>query len=158
MNTENVIGNLRVLWRTERIIADLRLKHLLGSLGLKAFAALFAAFGLLLFELAAYFALVQLWGAIFSAALLGMFNFLLAALFAVVASKRPLPRELAFASEVQNSAFEALHVEARAFHASAFGALRHPWEGALAALLPRLIPIVIKAMKRPKAKAAAEPD
>ena len=37
MNTENVVKNLRVLWRTDRIIADIRMRHLLVSLGLRAF-------------------------------------------------------------------------------------------------------------------------
>ena len=46
MNTENVLKNLRVLWRTDRIIADIRMRHLLVGLGLRAFAALIATFGL----------------------------------------------------------------------------------------------------------------
>ena len=47
MNTENVVKHLRVLWRTDRMIADLRMRHLLIGLGLMAFAALIAAVGLL---------------------------------------------------------------------------------------------------------------
>ena len=72
MSTENVVKALRALWRTDRIIADIRLKPLLVSLGLRAFAALIAAFGLLMLELAAYFALVQIWSAISAAAVLGL--------------------------------------------------------------------------------------
>jgi len=60
VSTENIVKNLRVLWRTDRIIADIRMRHLLVSLGLRAFAALIAAFGLLMLELSAYFALVQI--------------------------------------------------------------------------------------------------
>lgn len=71
MNTENVVKNLRVLWRTDRIITEIRMRHLLISLGLRAFAALIAAFGMLMLELSAYFALVQIWSAIFTAAILG---------------------------------------------------------------------------------------
>ena len=56
MNTDNVVKHLRALWRTDRIIADIRLRQMLTSLGLRAFAALIAAFGLLMLELAAYFA------------------------------------------------------------------------------------------------------
>ena len=70
MNTENVVKNLRVLWRTDRIIADIRMRHMLVGLGLRAFAALIAAFGLLMLELSAYFALVQIWRAISAAAIL----------------------------------------------------------------------------------------
>jgi hypothetical protein len=55
VNTENVVKHLRALWRTDRIIADIRLRHLLVGLGLRAFAALIAAFGLLMLELSAYF-------------------------------------------------------------------------------------------------------
>ena len=69
MNTENVVKNLRVLWRTDRIIADIRMRHMLVGLGLRAFAALIAAFGLLMLELSAYFALVQIWSAISAAAI-----------------------------------------------------------------------------------------
>ena len=56
MSIENILTNLH--WRTDRIIADVRMRHLLVRLGLRAFAALIAAFGLLMLELSAYFALV----------------------------------------------------------------------------------------------------
>ena len=73
MNTENVVKHLRVLWRTDRIIAAIRVKHLLVGLGLRAFAAaLIAALGLLILELSAYFALVQVWSAICAPAILGV--------------------------------------------------------------------------------------
>ena len=86
MNTENVVKNLRVLWRTDRIIADIRMRHLLVGLGLRAFAALIAAFGLLMLELSAYFALVQIWSAISAAAILGVVNFVIAAVLFVIAA------------------------------------------------------------------------
>lgn len=38
MNTENVVKHLRALWRTDRIIADIRLRHLLVGLGLPLIA------------------------------------------------------------------------------------------------------------------------
>jgi hypothetical protein len=66
MTTSHLIGHVRVLWRTERIIAELRLKRLLTNLGLQALAALVAACALLLFEVAAYLALVPMWGATWS--------------------------------------------------------------------------------------------
>ena len=51
MNSENVVKQVRALWRTDRIIAEIRMRHLLVGLGLRAFAALIAAFGLLMLEL-----------------------------------------------------------------------------------------------------------
>ena len=72
MNSENVVKQMRVLWRTDRIIAEIRMRHILVGLGLRAFAALIAAFGLLMLELSAYFALAQVWSAISTAAILGI--------------------------------------------------------------------------------------
>jgi hypothetical protein len=154
MSTETAIGHLRALWRTERIIADIRLKHMLGSYGLKAFAALFAACGLLLFELGGYFALVQIWSAIPSAVLLGAINLILAAGLLLIAVKRPPPRELALALEVENSAIAALQAEVQTMQASGFGSFQHPLGAALATILPRLIPLVIRALRKSKTKTA----
>lgn len=80
-------------WRTERIIAGLRLKRLLTNLGLQALAALIAACGgVFLFEFAAYFALVQRWNAIWSAIALGLLNLGLAGLIVTLARRRPSAR------------------------------------------------------------------
>jgi hypothetical protein len=92
VNTENVVKSLRVLWRTDRIIADIRMRHLLVGLGLRAFAALIAAFGLLMLELSAYFALVQIWSAIVAAAVLGAVNFAIAAMLFALAGRPPAGR------------------------------------------------------------------
>lgn len=108
MNSENIINHLRVLWRTDRIIADIRLRHLLIGLGLRAFAALIAAFGLLMLELAAYFALVHIWNAIIAAAILGVINFSIAAVLLAIAGRRPSGREVELANEIHGAAIEAL--------------------------------------------------
>src|ERR1700692_5097078 len=114
MNSENIVKNLRVLWRTDRIIADIRMRHLLVGLGLRAFAALIAAFGLLMLELSAYFALIQIWSAISAAAILGAANFVIAAVLFVFAARAPAGRELELASEIHGSSIDALQLEARA--------------------------------------------
>jgi hypothetical protein len=72
MTTRHLIGHLRTLWRTERMVAELRLKRLLTNIGLQALAVFIAACALFLFELAAYFALIQRWDAIWSAVALGL--------------------------------------------------------------------------------------
>ena len=114
MNSENVVKHLRALWRTDRIIAEIRMRHMLVGLGLRAFAALIAAFGLLMLELSAYFALVQIWSAISAAAILGVVNFVIAAVLFVVGGRPPAGRELELATEIHGSAVEALQNEARA--------------------------------------------
>jgi hypothetical protein len=155
MNTDNVVRHLRALWRTDRIIADLRMKHLLVGLGLRAFAALIAAFGLLMLELSAYFALVQIWSAISAAAILGAANFLLAALLFMIAARPPVGRELELASEIHGASIDALQIEARAVQSQLTGMIHHPLNSALPLLIIPLLTIIVKNLKRPANTAAS---
>jgi membrane protein implicated in regulation of membrane protease activity len=155
VNTENVVKHLRALWRTDRIIADIRMRHMLLGLGLRAFAALIAAFGLLMLELSAYFALVQIWSAISAAAILGIVNFVIAAILFVIAARPPSGRELELASEIHDSAMEALQLEARALQSQVSGAFHHPLNSILPMLILPLITIIIKSLKKPAAPPAA---
>jgi hypothetical protein len=154
MNTENVAKHLRVLWRTDRTIADIRMRHLLMGLGLRAFAALIAAFGLLMLELSAYFALVQIWSAISAAAILGAVNFAIAAVLFTIAARPPKGRELELASEIHGAAIDALQLEAGALQSQFSGALHHPLNGILPLLLP-LITIIVKSLRKPATDPAA---
>jgi hypothetical protein len=163
VNGENVIKHLRALWRTDRIIAEIRMRNMLIGLGLRAFAALIAAFGLLMLELSAYFALVQIWSAISAAAILGVANFVIAAILFVVGGRPPSSRELELATEIHGSSVEALQNEARALQSQFTGMVQHPLNSALPMVLLPLITIIIKSLKRsrahvPDAKAAAEPN
>jgi hypothetical protein len=155
VNTENVVKHLRVLWRTDRIIADIRMRHMLVGLGLRAFAALIAAFGLLMLELSAYFALVQIWSAISAAAILGVVNFVIAAILFAVAARPPGGREIELANEIHGSAVDALQLEARALQSQVSGALHNPLNGILPVLIVPLISIIIKSLRKPAAKPAA---
>ncbi len=155
MNSDNVVKNLRALWRTDRIIAELRLRHMLVGLGLRAFAALIAAFGLLMLELSAYFALVQIWSASSAAAILGALNFAIAAVLFAIAGRAPAGRELELANEIHGSAMEALQNEARGIQQQFVGMVHHPLNSALPLILVPLISIVVKSLKRSKAAPAA---
>jgi hypothetical protein len=155
VNTENIVRQLRVFWRTEKIIADIRLRHLLIGLGLRAFAGLIAAFGLLMFELSAYFALVQVWSAIAAAAILGAANFAIAAILFVLALRPPSGRELDLAAEIHGASVEALQVEARALQLQISGLVHNPLNGILPMLAP-LIGIIIASLKKPAAGHAAK--
>ncbi len=150
MNPENIVKNLRLLWRTDRIIAEMRLRHMLVSLGLRAFAALIAAFGLLMFELAAYFALVQVMSAIVAAAILGAVNFAIALILLLIASRRSLGQELTLANEIHDSAIDVLQGEARATQSQVNRLLHHPLEGVLPLLVP-LITAAINHLRKPAA-------
>lgn len=157
MNTENVVKHLRALWRTDRIIADIRLRHLLVGFGLRAFAALIAAFGLLMLELSAYFALVQIWSAIAAAAILGAVNFTIAGILFIFAGRPPSGRDIELANEIHGASIEALQLEARALQAQVSGAVHHPLSTIVPVLLP-LIAMIIKSLRNPaKDPAAATP-
>jgi membrane protein implicated in regulation of membrane protease activity len=151
VNPENIVKNLRLLWRTDRIIAEMRLRHMLVSLGLRAFAALIAAFGLLMFELAAYFALVQVMSAIVAAAILGAVNFAIALILLLLASRRGLGQELTLANEIHDSAIDALQGEARATQSQVNRLMHHPLEG----VLPLLVPLITAAINHLRKPAAA---
>jgi hypothetical protein len=155
VNTENIVKHLRVLWRIDRIIADIRMRHLLVGLGLRAFAALIAAFGLLMLELSAYFALVQIWSAIAAAAILGAVNFVIAAALFMIAARPPRGRELELATEIHGSAIDALQLEARALQSQVSGMIHHPLNGVLPLLIVPLITIIIRSLKKPITTAAA---
>jgi Putative Actinobacterial Holin-X, holin superfamily III len=155
VNSENIVKNLRVLWRADRIIADIRMRHMLVGLGMRAFAALIAAFGLLMLELSAYFALVQIWSAILAAAILGVVNFVIAAVLLVIAGRPPSGHELELANEIHGSAIDALQIEARAMQSEVSGMIHHPLNSALPMLLVPLITIIVRSMKRPKAAATS---
>jgi hypothetical protein len=157
VNSENVIKHLRALWRTDRIIADIRMRHMLVGLGLRAFAGLIAAFGLLMLELAAYFALVQVWSAITAAAILGVANFVIAAILFVIAGRLPSGRELELANEIHGSAVEALQVEARTAQTQFAGMVQHPLNSALPLILVPLITIIVKSLRKSRPTAAHSP-
>lgn len=147
MNTENVVKHLRALWRTDRIIADIRLRHLLVGLGLRAFGALIAAFGLLMLELSAYFALVQIWSPIAAAAILGAVNFVMSAALFLIAGRAPSGRDIELADEIHGASIEALQLEARAFQAEVTGAVHHPLSTIAPVLVP-LIAIIVKNLRK----------
>jgi hypothetical protein len=151
VNPENIIRNLRLLWRADKIIAEMRLRHIFVGTGLVAFAALIAAFGLLMFELAAYFALVGVVSAITAAAILGAVNLSISLILILVASRRSHGQELGLANEIHDSAIEALQLEAKAMQAEFNQLLHHPLQGAL----PLIVPLITEAISQLRKPAAA---
>jgi hypothetical protein len=154
VSVENIIRNLRVLWRADRIIAEIHLRRMVVGLAARAFAALFAAFGLLMLELAAYFALIQIWTAIAAAVALGLFNFLLAGVILLVASgKDSGGREHEMATALHNSAVETLQLQVRSLEAPRFSALG--FESLLPPLIVPAIGLLVKRLKRSASRPSA---
>lgn len=155
MSSSRLVHHAHLVWRTERVIAELRLKRLLGNLGLQALAALMTGFALLLIELAAYFALIQVWSAIGSAAILGLCNLAIAVLLILLAQRRPASRELALANEVHQEALAAFAAEIQQAEAEAPASLRAALESAAIPLLLPLIPLVIQRLRKHRSEHAA---
>ena len=159
MSISRLVHHAQVVWRSERIIAELRLKRLLGNLGLQALAALVLTFALLAFEIAVYFVLVQVWSVTESAAVLGLCNLVIALFLALVAMRRPASRELALAKEVHQNALTAFTAELEQAEAAAPASLRGALESATVPLLLPLIPLAIKRLrKRSAERTASETD
>jgi hypothetical protein len=110
-------------------------------------------------ELSAYFALVQIWSAIYAAAILGAVNFVIAALLFAIAARPPSGRELELASEIHGASVDALQIEARALQSHLSGAIHNPLNGILPLMIIPLLTIIIKSLKKPAAAPAksAEP-
>jgi len=156
MTMRHLTGHARVLWRTERIIAELRLKRLLTNLGLQALAALIMACALLLFELAAYFALVQRWEAIWSAVALGSLNLAIAGAIVLFAVRRPKSRELELAGEIQQQALAAFEADLQRAESEQPSSIRNAIEAAaIPALLP-LIPLLLERLRKYRTEKAAD--
>ena len=98
-------------------------------------------------ELSAYFALVQIWSAISGAAILGVFNFMIAAVLFVVAGRPPAGRENELATQIYGSAVEALQTEARALQ-SQFTGMVHPLNSILPLVLVPLVTIIVKSLNK----------
>ncbi|GLH77468.1 hypothetical protein SSBR45G_23760 [Bradyrhizobium sp. SSBR45G] len=147
MDTDNVAKHLRVLWRTDRVIADIRLRHMLVGLGLRAFAALIAVFGLLMLELAAYLALVQVTTAVIAAAALGASNFVIAAILLIIASRAPSGRELELANEIHSSSMDALQLEARSLQTHVSSVINHPLNSLIPLLVIPIATMIIRALR-----------
>jgi hypothetical protein len=154
VDTENVVKHLRLLWRTDRVIADVRLRHLLVGFGLRAFAALIAVFGLLMFELAAYLGLVQITSAIVAAATLGTCNVVIAAILLIIASRAPSGRELELANELHSSSMDALQLEARSLQSEVSSLINHPLNN----LVPLIIPLVTMIIRTLRSHGSSESE
>lgn len=157
MNVSRLVHHGQIVWRSERIIAEIRLKRLLGSLGLQALAALVLAFALLAFEIAGYFMLIQIWSASGSAVGLGLANLAIAMLLILIAMRRPTSRELSLAQEVHRDALVAFATELERTEAGAPASLLGAIESAAVPLLLPLIPLMIRRLRnRPDESAASE--
>ena len=153
MNTEGLIGNLRVLWRVDRIIADIQLRHVLRRSALHAVAGVIGTLGLLMFEYAFYLYLVQIWPVIGAAVALGAINLALALLLVFIAAKLKPDREYEAARQIHNNAVESLQVGAQQFQDRLL-ARSHAFDALLPGLIVPLAGLLLRNLKKRSAAKA----
>jgi hypothetical protein len=103
--------NLTTVYRTERLIARRRLAVVQKQSVLIALAALTALAGLVLLDVALYFALTTRLSPAGSAGILAFANFILAGLLAIAAGRTSVEDEIAPAVEVRDMAIADIEVE-----------------------------------------------
>lgn len=167
---DRIVTQLRILWRAERIVAEIEMRRFAESAGLIAFAALVAVFGLAMLDVAAFFALEPRLGRVEAALVVGLGNLGLAALAVFLSARRGPPRELAVAREVRETAFDALQAEAQeltrdlgglrrdilGLGRSLGGFARTPFDAALPALVLPLARFLLRQLRKSDKPAGGE--
>jgi hypothetical protein len=159
---DNLVRNLRVLWRAESIIADIRFRQLVTRSSLRGIAILLGVFAYLMGNLAVFFALQQIWSSVWAAAAIAAANILLAIILIAIAERARPGREMDLALEVRNMAIDALEADAqviqdelselrdevRGMKQALVGFVRHPLDTVLPGMLVPLAGAVIKGLKK----------
>jgi hypothetical protein len=110
---DHLLRDLQVLHKADFLIGRIWLNVLVRRLGLFAFAALIAVFGLGMTNVAGFYAFQASLGAVWAAAIVAAADLLIAAIVWLVGSNsRPGP-EIDVAFEVRKMAVEAIQADAR---------------------------------------------
>ena len=110
---DSVVRSVRLLWRAEMMLVQIRLRIAVRKLGLVALAALIALFGLVMINVAAYVGLSTVVGPVWGAVIVAAVDFLIALILILIAQGlRPGP-EIEVAEEVRALAIAELEAEAK---------------------------------------------
>jgi hypothetical protein len=114
---DRLIRNLHLLWRAESLIVSFRIQRASSRVALLAVAGLAMLFGLAMLNVAGFFALQPVVGAVAAALLVAAADALIAVLVVVTArGSRPDP-DLVSALEARDAAIEELSAELAAMQA-----------------------------------------
>jgi len=149
----SLLRHLRVLLRVESTIAEMRLRLVMRRSVFCVMAALFAVLGVGMLNVAAFFGLQPLWGALWAAIATAAGDLGLALFCAGIAlAMKPGP-ELHTALELRRAAIEGAEAELSPALAR-FGWLsrltRDPIEAALPAILVPLITAIVRGIRKNK--------
>lgn len=151
MKVDSIVANLRALLRAQSILAEIKGRHLVARSGVTFFAAMVAAFGLVMLGLAAFFALEQVWGPIWAAVAVGLVALVLALLLVFIASRLTPGRDLELARQVQKTAIDGLLADGRAIEAELAdlkNGFSRPFDSLIPGVIVPLASIVLNSLKR----------
>jgi len=148
MNFDQLVRNLRILLRTNIIIAEIHLRHVAARAGLFAFAALVASFGVVMLGVALFLALEQSLGPMWAAVVVGGGGLVLALVVALVGANLKPSRELGLANQVNQSALDAVSADLKA---TSSGLTQFASFAAVPNLVLPLLTFLLKAFRRPRA-------
>lgn len=127
-----ILRRVRLLWRAERLVAEIRLAALFRRLAFVAVALVVLMFGLAMLNVAAFFALAERLGQAWGALAVAGGDFVLAMLALLLgASGGRTSRELRLATEMRDATVEALEADAAALARSGIGRFIRDPMGAL---------------------------
>jgi hypothetical protein len=153
--SNRISRNISIILRSERLIAQRHLAVLRRQTGLMAMALVVSAIGLVMLNVAAFFALEDIMTAAPAALIVGLVNCLLAGLFVLLASsKSGIEEDINAVSEVRDMAIEDLEAEVRQAADEAKSAVdavksmaANPLGGIAPGLAASIAKAVVKAMK-----------
>jgi hypothetical protein len=145
---ERFIRSLKLLWKSERLLAEQQLKLATSRLGFSALAGLIAVFGLAMVNAAAFFALAPRWGQAWAALAVGLGDIALAAALVAYAQSLKPGTEIEIVKEVRDAALTDLEEEAaltQAEVAALRDEIRRFLRNPLDALLPEGVGALLRA-------------
>jgi len=145
------IRNVRLLLRSEVMLAEHRISLAARRAGMLGIAALVAGFGLLMLDVAVFFALAPSLGEAYAALTIASANFVLAVLLALAAKAAHEGAEVKPIEEVRDLALADLDESAQEIKAD-LSAIRHfasnPAETLMPAVIGPLIVAIVRALAR----------
>ncbi len=144
---ERAVRSLKLLWRSERLLAERQLQLGVAKTLFIALAGLIAVFGLGMFSVALFFALAPLWGEAPAALSVGVANLVLAGGLGTYARSLQPGTEIEMVQQVRDMAMTDLEEEA-AFAEAEVVALKDDVRSILKNPMEALLPSVVSPLLR----------
>jgi hypothetical protein len=112
---ETLVRNLKLLWKSDRMLAEIRLKLVAQKIILFVLAGLGGLFALGMLNMAIFFAIQETLGSAIAALLVGLGNLLLVGILLLVVQRLDTGPEAKIVEEVREMALADIEAEAKAF-------------------------------------------